>query len=189
MAKKTIASKTRAKGATAKKASRSAVTRKKTAKRGSGAAATRAGGKKPSRMLIIHAAKKKQVSTLKMSDKDLLRKALVALRERISGNMTSLRQDSLMRHDSSNSEEDGTDAFERQLALGLVNNEHERIRAIDEALRRIDEGSYGICESCSRHIEVPRLKALPFVRTCISCQSEKEKAAGRMRTVAAMGGE
>lgn len=150
---------------------------------------TAAGASKSKRagMLIIHSAKKQQRAALKAADREMLRQSLIALRERLSGNMSALRQESLLRHDSSNSEEDGTDAFERQLALGLVNNEHERVLAIDDALLRLDGGSYGICESCHGCIEVPRLKALPFVRMCIACQSEKEKAAWRVRPVVAMG--
>ena len=57
---------------------------------------------------------------------------------------------------------------------------------VDDALRRIDEGRYGVCEGCHQSVEKPRLKALPFVRLCIGCQSEREKGKVRHRPSAAL---
>jgi RNA polymerase-binding transcription factor DksA len=147
--------------------------------------------KKPGTLLIVSSSKKKPRGSrgLTKAERDAVRRGLVAMRDRISGNMNALREDSLMRHDSSNSEEDGTDAFDRQLALGLINNEHEQVLSIDDALQRLDDGTYGICESCAELIELPRLKALPFVRTCIACQSEKERVTGRVRPSIALGAD
>jgi len=49
-----------------------------------------------------------------------------------------------------------------------------RLKAIEEALRRIDEGSYGICEDCEGEIPVGRLNAMPFALRCIECQEQYE---------------
>ena len=56
----------------------------------------------------------------------------------------------------------GTDNFQRELALGLVSNEQQVLYRIDEALRRIEERTYGKCEECGQLIKESRLKALPF---------------------------
>lgn len=121
------------------------------------------------------------VSKMSAAEKTVYRDMLVALRERLSGQIAALKGDSLERHDSTNIEEDGTDAFERQFALSLVSSEQDALFEVDEALRRLNEGVYGSCSQCNGRIEPNRLKALPFVRTCIKCQSEMEGARGRTR--------
>lgn len=73
----------------------------------------------------------------------------------------------------------GTDSFERELALGLVSNEQQVLYRIDEALKRIDEGTYGKCEVCNGPIKDSRLKALPFATMCISCKEKEEGRGGR----------
>jgi RNA polymerase-binding transcription factor DksA len=108
-------------------------------------------------------------------DRAALKAALLALRERLTGQIQALKGESLRRADSVYSAEDGTDAFDRQFALSIVSTENDSVFEIDEALRRIDEGTYGVCEQCNGPIERPRLKALPFVRNCVKCQSESEK--------------
>ena len=79
-----------------------------------------------------------------------------------------------MRHDEVNHEEDGTDAFIRLSGLDRATTEQRRIVMIDEALRAIDAGTYGLCEQCGNRIEYLRLQALPFAKTCIRCQSAAE---------------
>ena len=68
-----------------------------------------------------------------------------------------------------------TDYYERELAWGLSETERNRLQEVEEALERMDEGSYGKCEGCGTNIAVPRLTALPFAKLCISCQAEEEK--------------
>jgi DnaK suppressor protein len=51
----------------------------------------------------------------------------------------------------------------------------EELRSIDVALKKIKEGTYGICEICGKDISIARLKAVPFARLCISCQETEEK--------------
>ena len=112
----------------------------------------------------------------KLSDHDLrmIRNTMIQERARLTGNVSELRQQSLMRHDEVNYEEDGTDAFIRLQDLDRASSEQEVIAKIDVALRAIDEGTYGLCERCGCKIESPRLRALPFVKTCIKCQAETE---------------
>lgn len=115
--------------------------------------------------------------TVRFSDKDLelFRKELVSLRDRLTGQVARMRQDSLKRDDEVNPEEDGTDAFDRLFALERAGNDQDRIFTIDEAIRAINEGTYGACEGCGNLIEKPRLHALPFAKNCIKCQSEIER--------------
>ena len=59
-------------------------------------------------------------------------------------------------------------------------SESKLLQDIDSALKRIDNGSYGVCENCKEDIYIERLRALPSVALCIKCQSKKESvAAGR----------
>jgi DnaK suppressor protein len=61
---------------------------------------------------------------------------------------------------------------DQQLSLLEVRN---RMRnQVDEALRRLDEGTYGLCEDCGRPIAPERLKAIPFARRCVECQRNAE---------------
>jgi DnaK suppressor protein len=118
---------------------------------------------------------------LTAADREDFRSMLLGVRSRIVNQIASLKDDSLRREDSINNLEDGTDAFERQLALTLVSSEQDALFSIDESIRKLDEGLYGSCEDCGMLIEKPRLKALPFVQTCIACQSKREKVQGRNR--------
>lgn len=69
----------------------------------------------------------------------------------------------------------GTDTFDREFALGLASNQQQFLYEIDEALKRIDDKTYGKCQNCDKDVPIKRLKALPFARFCIKCQSEAEK--------------
>lgn len=106
---------------------------------------------------------------------------LVTMRQRLTGQIAALQGDSLQRQDAVNSEEDGTDAFDRQFALNLASTENDEVFEIDEALHRLDQKTYGVCEQCGEGIEAARLKALPFVRMCIGCKTEIEKGTRRFR--------
>jgi len=64
---------------------------------------------------------------------------------------------------------------DRELLILLSDREREKIRNIDEALARLDEGEYGICEDCEEEIPLGRLKAMPFARLCVKCKADLEK--------------
>jgi DnaK suppressor protein len=89
--------------------------------------------------------------------------------------MNYLQKVSLKREDAGFSEEDGTDAYERQMALTLAGSESESVASIDDALQRITEGTYGTCIECGCLISKERLRAVPFGSMCIACQSLQEK--------------
>ncbi len=64
---------------------------------------------------------------------------------------------------------------DRQLTYTLGERERAKLNAIDAALEKIKDGSYGLCEECGAEINKKRLKILPFARYCVACQSEMEK--------------
>jgi DnaK suppressor protein len=78
-------------------------------------------------------------------------------------------------YDQASSERD------RELDLLLGDREREKLRSIDEALDRIDDGEYGICEECEEEIPLGRLKVLPFARYCVRCKADIEKLQAQTR--------
>ena len=69
----------------------------------------------------------------------------------------------------------GTDEFRQEQQIGLMQSENRYLYRIEDALQRIEDGSYGTCELCEGPISVERLEALPYTRMCIEC-AEKEDA-------------
>ena len=61
----------------------------------------------------------------------------------------------------------GTATFEREKDLSIENNVRDLLHKIDRALKRMDDGTYGICDICGKPIEKARVKALPYVDLCI----------------------
>jgi len=63
----------------------------------------------------------------------------------------------------------------RELSLMLTGRERQKLVQIEEALKKLDDGSYGICESCDDEIDQERLKAMPFAELCLSCKIDLER--------------
>ncbi len=72
----------------------------------------------------------------------------------------------------------GTDAYDRDFALSLLSQEQDALYEIEEALKRVEAGTYGICEMSGKRIPQARLEALPFARFTIECQQQYEKEVG-----------
>ena len=77
----------------------------------------------------------------------------------------------------------GSDAYDRDFALSLLSQEQDALYEIDQALKRIEVGTYGICEMSGKPIPHARLEAIPFARFTVECQSqlEKQNKASRVR--------
>ncbi|MCF7674894.1 MAG: TraR/DksA family transcriptional regulator [Akkermansiaceae bacterium] len=75
----------------------------------------------------------------------------------------------------------GSDAYDRDFALSVLAKEQDALYEIDQALRRILKGIYGICEISNRKIPQARLEAIPFARLTVECQSQWEKEYGNRR--------
>lgn len=119
--------------------------------------------------------------TLQFPAEDLeeFRKRLIMLRQEALGQSANLKTSALEQTDDRGSEdEDGSDAFMRLQNLNQVDSQNKMIQMIDEALGRISEGKYGICEVCGQLIRKPRLLNLPFVHTCMECQTAMENPFG-----------
>jgi DnaK suppressor protein len=65
--------------------------------------------------------------------------------------------------------------MDKEMRMRLCNREQLYIKKIDEALRRIEEGSFGECDECGEDIELRRLEARPTATLCVSCKEEQEK--------------
>ena len=116
------------------------------------------------------------------SDLADFRKRLILLRQEAMGQSATLKTIALEHTDDRGSEDDdGSDAFMRLQNLSQVDSHNKVIQQIDEALARIQEGTYGICEICGQLIRKPRLLNLPFVHTCMECQSAMEEKPMGMR--------
>lgn len=76
-----------------------------------------------------------------------------------------------------------SDERDREINFILNDREREKLLAIDEALQRIADKTYGICESCEGEIQLGRLKVLPFTRLCVKCQEENEKESKRQKSL------
>jgi RNA polymerase-binding protein DksA len=72
-----------------------------------------------------------------------------------------------------------SDAFEREKGFALENNVQELLNQVEEALARMDEGTYGLCEICGQLIHPERLRALPYARLCIDCKAREEQSIPR----------
>ena len=114
---------------------------------------------------------------MKKADIEKYRKALLSLKSRLSGTVTGMRKEALEKDDAPSVDhlaDHGTDHFDQDLTLALLENEQETIQAIDEALGRLEDGSYGSCESCAKPISKARLDAIPHARLCLACQEAAE---------------
>ncbi len=72
----------------------------------------------------------------------------------------------------------GTDAYDRDFALSLLSQEQDALYEIEEALKRVIAGTYGVCEMSNKRIPQARLEAIPFARFTIECQQQYEKEVG-----------
>lgn len=124
---------------------------------------------------------------LKLSKDDAAKykKLLLDLRDHLIDGVSFLASDNLKRSNREASGElsgyslhmadAGTDNFDREFALSLVSNEQDALYEIEEAIKRMESGAYGICEMCEKIIRKERLEAVPFARMCVQCQSTSER--------------
>lgn len=70
-----------------------------------------------------------------------------------------------------------SDLFEQDLSLGRAEDASDEIKEIDDAIERIRDGSFGVCEDCRKRIPRERLQAIPWTRFCVPCQTKREEEA------------
>ena len=121
-------------------------------------------------------------------------KLLIDLRMHVSDEISLHTADTLKhnaRDDSGNTSspaDSGTDSFDRDFALSLVSSEQDALNEIEEAILRIKDGSYGVCEITDKAIPAARLSAVPFTRYSVEGQAEHERDQHRISNRIAAGG-
>ncbi|MGH8048726.1 MAG: TraR/DksA family transcriptional regulator [Chthoniobacterales bacterium] len=110
------------------------------------------------------------------------RERLLILKDTLLDNMNGVARDSLRSQTGGDASafgmhqaDAGSDAYDRDFALSLLSQEQDSLYEIDQALKRIEMGQYGVCEMSGKQIPKPRLEALPFTRYTVECQAEIEK--------------
>ena len=121
---------------------------------------------------------------LNKEQKKQLRQLLITEREKLAGEIKAIAQDASKSPREASGDLSGytvhmadmaADTYERELSMNLVSSEQEILYEIDDALKRLDDGSYGVCQQCSQPIAMSRLKAVPYASMCIACQRAKEQ--------------
>ena len=156
---------------TAKKAGRGTV--KKSARQ---AASVRTAKLPPVGPLAVAETPRKRSSRLTKKDLDHFRELLLVKRAQLIGDVTTLQDEALSksRQDAAGDLSNmpihmadlGTDNYEQEFTLGLIEGERAVLREIDEALQRIEEGTYGICAATGSPIGKARLRARPWAKYC-----------------------
>ncbi len=125
---------------------------------------------------------RKSKTSLTPDEIEKFRALLLAKRSEILDNVNHMEDETLrkQRSDLSNMPihlaDAGTDTFELENTLGLVGSERKMLQEIDDALERIENDTYGLCEGGTEHpIPKARLKAIPWARYCVKCASLSEK--------------
>jgi DnaK suppressor protein len=120
---------------------------------------------------------KKTVGANRMKFLARAREQLLETKSKLLGEI-----DSEMRAEREGNKDEGMDTYdlaseERDREINFILSDRERVKLqqIDDALARLDDGSYGICESCGLEIAEERLEAMPFSRLCRDCQQDQER--------------
>jgi RNA polymerase-binding protein DksA len=121
---------------------------------------------------------------MKKSEMSEYKQILLSLRSRLRGDVTQLADEALKRNrqDASGDlstmpihmADIGSDTFEQDFTLTLMESEEKTLHKIEQALSRIDEGTYGTCENCGESIPKARLQVIPFALQCVSCARKEE---------------
>ncbi len=123
----------------------------------------------------------------KLTKKELgqYKETLIRQREKISGEVGRLTKDYLRKNSMDSSgdisshpfhmADAASGSFDTEFNIGLASNEQDLLYQIDQALLRIEDGSYGACDECGELISKNRLKAVPFAKYCVKHQELQEK--------------
>jgi DnaK suppressor protein len=121
---------------------------------------------------------------MKKAELNVYRDRLRELRARLRGDVDQLANSALKKTRSETNgdlssmpihmADIGSDNFEQEFTLSLMENEEGTLDAIEAALERIDSGSYGMCEECGVKIPKARLLAIPYAPFCVKCTEHHE---------------
>ncbi len=120
------------------------------------------------------------------ADLAIFRRNLLSLRSRLSGNISHLAAEALrangnetagnLSHIPLHMADLGTDSFEQEFTLSLLQNEEQVLQEIGDALERIEQGAFGRCEECQGVIPKGRLQAVPYARHCVQCARKAQQS-------------
>src|SRR3954453_2484495 len=123
-------------------------------------------------------------TVLKNDELESYRQTLEGLRSRLRGDLNQMTDEALRRNMQSDSgnlsnvplhmADVGTENYDQEFTLGLIENEQATLEQVQSALNRIDAGTFGRCEECQEPIAKPRLQALPYTKHCIQCARKLE---------------
>jgi len=112
------------------------------------------------------------------------KKLLLEKREELMGDISHISEETLKKSQKDASgdisgytfhmADVATDSYDREFSLGLASKERGVLVEINHALRKIQDGDFGLCESCKKPISQVRLRAVPYATLCLKCQQSKE---------------
>lgn len=121
---------------------------------------------------------------MKKVEMKVYRDRLVSLRARLRGDVTQLADAALNKHGNETGNissmpihmaDIGTENFEQEFTLSLMQSEEATLEAIESAMERIEDGTYGGCEECGVKIPKTRLNAIPYATLCVKCAGQLER--------------
>jgi RNA polymerase-binding transcription factor DksA len=123
-------------------------------------------------------------SALKNEELASYRRILTSLRARLRGDLDRMTDEALRRESTGGSgsvssvplhmADLGTENYDQEFTLGLIENEQGTLEMINEALDRVERGTFGQCGDCGEPIAKARLQAIPYARHCIRCARKLE---------------
>ena len=129
--------------------------------------------------------KKSKVKKLSAKDLNLFKKIVLKLRDEIVEQIRDISENTLMKSQkdisgdisgySLHMADMASDNYERDFNLNLVSSERRTLFEIEDALKRIEDKTYGVCSSCGKFISRGRLKAIPYARYCTECKNKLEQ--------------
>ena len=118
-------------------------------------------------------------SILKNDEIESFRRILDGLRSRLRGDLDQMTDEALRRNLINGSgnlsnvplhmADVGTENYDQEFTLGLIENEQGTLELVNEALARLEKGKFGLCVQCGEPISKPRLQAIPYTKHCIQC--------------------
>ena len=115
---------------------------------------------------------------------DVLRRMLEERRREIQAKLRAIREEIPSYQDEvRDSEEQSVTDFAQEMDFALMEMKARTLTRIDEALQRVDQGTYGTCDECGKDIAEARLSAVPFALLCLECQEREETLAAEERAM------
>ena len=121
---------------------------------------------------------------MRAAERDTYKKILVYRRSMLTGDVNHMKDETLSKSRQEatgdistmplHMADIGSENYEQEFTLGLVESEEDELKEINSALERIDKGAFGVCEGCSKPISKTRLSAIPYARLCIACKRREE---------------